>query len=137
MNPLLLNRRRFLSACAAAVAMPVAALADGFVDYTPGVIETALQAGQTVFVDYSATWCGTCQRQGRVINDLRAQDPGYDAAMTFVKVDWDSYKNHAVTSSRNIPRRSTLIVLRGQEELGRIIAGTSTSQIKALMDKGL
>lgn len=38
---------------------------------------------------------------------------------------------------RSIPRRSTLIVLRGDEELGRIVAGTSEAQIKGLMDKGL
>jgi hypothetical protein len=38
---------------------------------------------------------------------------------------------------RGIPRRSTLIVLRGEDELGRIVAGTSESQIKGLMDKGL
>jgi hypothetical protein len=72
-----------------------------------------------------------------VINALRAADPSYDTAMTFVKVDWDTYKNEEVTVFRKIPRRSTLIVLRGEDELGRVVAGTSESQIKALMDIGL
>lgn len=66
-----------------------------------------------------------CKRQERVINALRAQDPAYDAAMTFVKVDWDEYGNQEVAVFRNIPRRSTLIVLRGEAELGRVVAGTS------------
>jgi len=57
--------------------------------------------------------------------------------MTFVKVDWDTYKDHEVTIFRGIPRRSTLIVLRGEDELGRIIAQTSEAQIKTLMDAGL
>lgn len=132
-----MNRRQFIAAAIATVLTPLSAFAADFVDYTPGVIESALEDGKTVFVDYSATWCSTCKRQERVINALRAEDPAYDAAMTFVKVDWDTYKSHEVTIFRGIPRRSTLIVLRGEDELGRIVAGTASSQIKALMDTGL
>ncbi|MFK7752137.1 MAG: thioredoxin family protein [Sedimentitalea sp.] len=131
-----MNRRHFLLSTAALSVAPFAALAN-YVDYTPGVIDTALEQGKTVFVDYSATWCGTCKRQERVINALRAENSAYDASMVFVKVDWDTYKNEEVTVFREIPRRSTLIVLRGDDELGRIVAGTSKSQIKGLMDKGL
>jgi thioredoxin 1 len=132
-----MKRRIFLMTAAAMGLTPIAALASDFVDYSPGVIDAALAEGKTVFVDYSATWCGTCKRQGRVINALRAADPAYDAAITFVKVDWDTYKNHEVTVFRDIPRRSTLIVLRGDDELGRVVAGTSEAVIKELMDTGL
>ena len=65
------------------------------------------------------------------------QQGSVDENITFIKVDWDTYKNHPVTRSRNVPRRSTLLVLRGDEELGRIIAGTSPSDIEALLAKGL
>lgn len=132
-----MKRRSFMALSLAAAAVPHTVFADGMIDFAPGVIESALEDGKTVFVDYSATWCGTCKRQARVISALRAEDPNYDAAMTFVKVDWDTFKSHDVTVSRQIPRRSTLIVLRGEEELGRLVAGTSEGQIKALMDKGL
>ncbi len=107
------------------------------IDYSQGDIKTALANGETVFIDYSAEWCGTCKRQERVINQLRSQNPAYNMAITFIKVDWDLYRNDTVTTSRNIPRRSTLIVLKGEKELGRIVAGTSVSDIKALMDLGL
>lgn len=132
-----MKRRSIILLGIAAALAPMRALANVFVEYTPGVIENALADGKTVFVDYSATWCSTCRRQERVINVIRAENPAYDAAMTFVKVDWDTYRNHEVTVSRSIPRRSTLIVLRGDQELGRIIAGTSEAQIKDLMNKGL
>lgn len=135
-----MNRRALLAAFAAAAALPLAPLsanASQSVDYTPGVIEAALEQGKTVFVDYAAHWCGTCKRQERVIDKLRAENPAYDAAMVFVRVDWDTYKEHEVAVFRNIPRRSTLLVLRGEDELGRIVAGTSESEIKALLDKGL
>lgn len=131
-----MDRRFFLAAAGASALVPATARA-AFVDYTPGMIEAALQSGKTVFVDYSATWCSTCKRQERVIEALKAENPAYANAMTFVKVDWDDYGRHEVATSRGIPRRSTLLVLKGDQELGRIVAGTSTAQIKALMDKGL
>ena len=137
-----MNRRTFLGLAAGTALgtglLPVAAFAGGnMVDYAPGLIEKELAAGKTVFVDYSATWCGTCARQARVISALRAADPAYDDAMVFVRVDWDAYGSHEVTTSRKIPRRSTLLVLKGDRELGRIVAGTSEAQIKALLDTGL
>ncbi|KIC50043.1 thioredoxin family protein [Tateyamaria sp. ANG-S1] len=132
-----MKRRTFLTATAAASLLPFAARAAGFVEYTPGLIQSELDAGRTVLVDYAADWCSTCARQERVITALRGGNPAYDQAMTFVRVDWDEFARHEVTTSRGVPRRSTLILLRGDQELGRIVAGTSQSQIKGLLDRAL
>lgn len=133
-----MHRRTFLATGLALGLSPLAAFASGgFVDYTPGLIKSELAAGKTLLVDFSAKWCSTCARQERVINALRSENPDFDAAMTFIKVDWDAYGRHDVTRSRGIPRRSTLILLRGNDELGRIVAGTSEAQIKSLLERGL
>lgn len=133
-----MNRRHFLITTTALVAMPIAAFAsEEWIDYKPGVIQSLLDEGKTVMVDYSAVWCSTCKAQERVLNDLRDLNPAYNEAMVFVRVDWDDYGRHTVTTSRKIPRRSTLLVLRGSEELGRIVAGTRVADIEALMDLGL
>jgi thioredoxin 1 len=134
----MIRRRAFIFGLAA-TAFPVANAdaVTGFVEYQPGVIEKALASGKTVFVDYAATWCTTCAAQGRVIAQLLKENPAYTRSMTFVRVDWDDYGDKPVARDRNIPRRSTLLVLRGNKELGRIVAGTSKSEIKALLDKGL
>lgn len=108
-----------------------------WIEYEPGVLENALASGETVFVNYSATWCATCAAQERVIDALLEANPAYEDAMTFIRVDWDTYLDAEVTTSRGIPRRSTLLVLRDDTELGRIVAGTSEAQIKALLDLGL
>ncbi len=130
-----MNRRFFLS-FTAAIILARPAFAD-FIMYEPGVIETALAEGKTVFVDYSATWCVTCKAQERVIDRLLEGNPAYEKAMTFVRVDWDTYSEREVTTSRKIPRRSVLLVLKGDQELGRIVAGTGEAEIKALLDLGL
>jgi len=130
-------RRSFLALTTAVSFLPGVAFAQEFTDYTPGLIQAELAAGKTVFVDYSAVWCSTCARQERVITGLRRENAAYDNTMTFIKVDWDTFGRHAVSTSRNIPCRSTLIVLRGEDELGRIVAGTSANDIQRLMDLGL
>ena len=131
-----MNRRTFLATATALACVPFAAQAE-FVDFVPGTIDNALAEGKTVLVDYAADWCTTCARQERVINALRAAEPSYDDAMMFVRVDWDTYGYDEVAVSRDIPRRSTLILLRGDDELGRIVAQTGETQIKALLDLGL
>lgn len=133
-----MNRRIFITGATALLVSPKLLLAaEGMTNYEPGLIQQKLSAGETVLVDYSATWCSTCKRQERVLNELRASNSEFDRNISFVKVDWDTYSRHEVTTSRKVPRRSTLILLKGDEELGRIVAGTSTDQIKALLDLAL
>jgi len=133
-----MNRRHFISLSALSLlSVNLAKAGTDTADYTPGLIKSKLGEGETVLVDYSAAWCGTCKRQERILDDLRAENPEFDKQITFVKVDWDTYSSHEVTSSRNIPRRSTLLLLRGEEELGRIVAGTNPDEIKSLLELGL
>ena len=136
-----MKRRDFITLSTAALLLPAItptiASAAATLDYEEGVVADRLKAGETVFVDFYASWCGTCKAQDRVIEKLRAANPAYDKAMTFVRVDWDFYADSKLAKDLNIPRRSTLVVLKGDKELGRVVAGTSKSQIQALMDAGL
>lgn len=54
-----------------------------------------------------------------------------------MRVDWDTYKRHAVTTSRRIPRRSTLVMIKGGKEVGRLVAATGKGRIKSLLESGL
>ncbi|WP_422049327.1 thioredoxin family protein [Shimia sp.] len=130
-----MHRRTFLTAAAASLLAPFAARAA--TDYTPGLVKQHLAKGDIVFLDFSATWCATCATQERVVNELIDENPAYGETITFIKVDWDTYRKAELTKSLKIPRRSTLVVLKGDQELGRIVAGTSKSQIKGLLDTAL
>lgn len=72
-----------------------------------------------------------------MLKKLRASNPKYNKAITFILIDWDTYKRHSVTTSRKIPRRSTLVLIRGGKEAGRLVAQTGEEAIKALLDKAV
>ena len=132
-----MNRRDFmLFTAAVSTVAPLAAVAAP-ADYTPGLVDQALADGKTVFLDFKASWCSTCAAQERVINALKDENPAYEKTITFINVDWDEHRKADLTKRLNIPRRSTLVVLKGDAEIGRIVAGTSRDDIKALMDKAM
>lgn len=134
-----MNRRDFIaltSTAAVTLAFPVAVRAAGL-PYTPELLAERLAAGDTVFLDFKASWCSTCAAQGRILAALKAENPAYVEKITFIDVDWDQFGKSAIVTEMKIPRRSTLVVLRGDQELGRIVAQTGRDEIKALMDTAL
>jgi thiol-disulfide isomerase/thioredoxin len=133
-----MNRRTLIAAIAAmnvSLAMPV--FAGETLDYRDGLIDDLLAEGRTLFVDFAADWCSTCRAQERIIDAYRAERPEIEDAVTFVRVDWDQFSQSDIVSWYDIPRRSTLLVLRGEDEIGRIVAGTSRAQIYGLLDAAL
>lgn len=131
-----MQRRHFLALSGAAALLPMSAAAQTL-NFKPGLVEERLAAGETVFLVFQTDWCTTCRAQARVIGQLKADNPSYEEAITFVDVDWDEHSRSDLANRLNIPRRSTLVVLKGDQELGRIVAGTATADIKRLMDIAL
>lgn len=132
-----MNRRTFLASTATLALLPLGLQAAESIPYTPGSAEAAMDEGKVVLLDFWASWCSTCAAQGRVLTQLRADNPAYDQKITFFVVDWDAYGKDTLAKELGIPRRSTLVLLKGRNELGRIVAGTSKAEIKALLDKAL
>lgn len=132
-----MNRRYFLAASAAFSLAPLTLRAAEPLLYTPGSAEAAMDAGKIVLLDFWASWCSTCAAQERVLEELRAENPDYEKNIMFFIVDWDEHGKGPLAKELRIPRRSTLVALKGRQELGRIVAGTSKRDIKALLDTAL
>lgn len=134
-----MKRRTFITiTLAASIATPAAfAMDKSTLDYKNGLVKELLAEGKTVFIDYTTDWCSTCASQRRKMTKLRDENAAYDANITFVSVDYDKFGNRAIANDYRVPRRSTLIALKGDQELGRIVAGTGLNEIKALMDAAL
>jgi hypothetical protein len=132
-----MNRRTLLAlAGTLAVTLPLPAWAAPQ-PYTPGLAEQAMARGERIVLMFSADWCSTCRRQERIIDALRAADPRIDRDLTVIRVDWDQHGDGALSRRFAVPRRSTLIALRGEQELDRIVAGTSEGAIRALFERAL
>lgn len=129
--------RRHLLATGLSLALFPTTLAAGIQAYTPGLAEQAMREGKRIVLIFGADWCSTCRRQERIINDLRASSPRYDAELTIIRVDWDAYGTGELSRALAVPRRSTLIALNGDKELSRIIAGTREAEIRQLFDRAL
>lgn len=129
--------RRHLIAGLAGVS--VSALAAGraialeFIDYTGSELEGLAASGAPYIINFHASWCPTCAAQQRVLDALQGENQAY-AAIPILRVDWDSFGNGELARNLAIPRRSTLVLMRGTSELGRLVAETRKEKIAELLD---
>ena len=123
-----------LAGIMASVSLP--AIAANVVVYTQSVMQSAVASGKPFLLDFSATWCSTCKAQERVLNELQAENSAYND-IQILRVDWDTHRSGSLVSSLSIPRRSTLVMVKGDRELGRVVAQTGKPAIAALLDLGL
>jgi hypothetical protein len=129
-----IHRRTVLALLTGVAAMALTGKAGALetVTYTEQALADAQQSGQPYLLDFFAT-CSTCAAQERVLDNLAAADGRY-ADITIIRVDWDEHSRGELVTSMAIPRRSTLVLMRGTEELGRLVAETRSEQIAALLD---
>ena len=100
-------------------------------------IKAAMNDGRIIFVNWKSKWCGTCNIQTKVLDAILMDEPTIAEQILFVSLDWDDYMNDEFTRQLNIPRRSTLVLFKGTEEIGRLVAATKRSEIENLIHKAL
>ena len=100
------KRRDFLAltsvAMAAGITLPSFAIAAPL-DFKPGVVDARLQAGETVFLDFKASWCTTCAAQERVLDKLKAAEPAYENSRNPRRQDQGPFGCGPIRHQRLIP----------------------------------
>lgn len=130
-----MQRRDFLMLTAAvSLAAPMALAANANI-YSPELVAAELAAGKTVVLDFTASWCISCQSQGRAIRALRDANPAYDKTITVVDVDWDTYKRTELTNRYGVTNRGSLVFLRGEKVIAQTFTHSSKADLKAMFDQ--
>ena len=62
---------------------------------------------------------------------LKDGNPAYQA-VTVMRVDWHEHGKSDLVSELEIPRRSTLVMFKEGEEIGRVVAQTAASAIEPM-----
>lgn len=126
-------RRSLLALALLAPLGLTAASAAETVPYTPEAFAAAQKAGQPILVEVSAPWCPICKSQKKVLAQL-ANDPRFKELRIF-DIDFDTQKDEL--KAFNARMQSTLIVYKGETEVGRSVGETQPEWIEGLVEKAL
>ena len=133
---MLSTRRTLLSLAAALVSgcmLASSAHAGEKFAFDKVAFEAAQKAGKSILVEVAAPWCPTCKAQAPILGELRDQ-PKFKDLVLFT-VDFDSQK--PVLAGLKAQSQSTLIVYKGDKEVGRSVGDTKKDSIEALLTKAL
>ena len=92
-------------------------------------LEILKSSGQTLLVDYWATWCGPCKTLIPRLEDLESQYSN----VKFVKIDVDQNTKHGQeVGIRSVP---TVIVIKNKEVVHRSSGVNSVAYYKEVLNK--
>ena len=94
--------------------------------------DKALDQGKLMMVDFWADWCGPCRMLGPVIKDLADR---YEGKAVVGKVNVDDEQELAIRYGvMSIP---TLVILKGGQEVNRIVGAMPKPALTAEIEKSL
>ena len=85
-----------------------------------------LKSEKPILIDFWATWCGPCMRQGPVVEELAEE--GYAVG----KVDVD--QNMALAQQFRVVSIPTLILFKDGAEAQRFVGLTSNEELKSALE---
>jgi len=103
-----------------------------FQPYSAAALAAAQKADKPVALQFHADWCPTCRAQDKVLQALKAE-PGLD--VTVFKVNYDTEKD--LKRQYKIQSQSTIVVLRGDKERGRLVGDTTEAGIRTALKSAL
>jgi thiol:disulfide interchange protein len=103
------------------------------IPFTTKALASAQQSGKPVLVHVHADWCPNCQAQKKILAKLLAQPELKNYQV--LQVDFDTQT--AVVKALGVRYQSTLIVYKGNKEMGRSTGNTNEQDIAALLKKAV
>jgi thiol-disulfide isomerase/thioredoxin len=92
--------------------------------------EQAQAAGKSVLVDVRASWCPTCRQQKPIVEGLERENPN----LAVYEIDFDTAKD--LLQKFRVRYQSTLIMFKGDKEVGRSTGDADPARMRALVELG-
>ena len=89
--------------------------------------EEVLKSEKPILLDFWATWCGPCMRQGPIVEALAEE--GYNVG----KIDVD--QEMGLAQQFKVMSIPTLLIFKGGQEVHRLVGLTSKEDLKKLLDE--
>ena len=119
-------------AFALTMAVSSIALAAGWNNFDSSAFKKAQDSGETILVDFHATWCPICAKQKPALDKLLAEKEFQDVK-AFV-ADYDTQAE--LKKQMKIVSQSTLVMFKGGREVARSTGVTDPAELRALLLKG-
>ncbi|MBC3884072.1 thioredoxin family protein [Undibacterium griseum] len=100
--------------------------------YSAAALDVAQKADKPIALHFHADWCPTCRAQTAVLQELKSEK---GLELTVLVVNYD--KEKALKRRFKVNAQSTLIVFRGQKEVGRLVGDASTEGIRTTLKSAL
>mgnify|MGYP000095953722 CR=1 FL=1 len=100
--------------------------------YSQEVYKKAMAEGKSVVLDFHASWCPTCWKQGPALNEILKM-PEFKSIVA-LKADYDSEKE--LKSELKISKQATVVVFKSGKEVGRSTGVTAKEELKKLIELG-
>jgi thioredoxin 1 len=100
-------------------------------DFTEEKFNTLQSENASILIDVKASWCPTCKKQEKVIEQYFKENP--KSKITVLKVDYDKQKKWV--KFFKAPRQSTIISYIGKEKIETTIAKKDKEDIFYQMKK--
>lgn len=100
--------------------------------YSAAALALAQAADKPVALHFHADWCPTCRAQGKSLSTLSTER---DLDITVLTVDYD--KESDLKKRFRVNSQSTVVVLKGEQERGRVIGESSVDGLRQVLKSGL
>ena len=127
------RRSAFIALAGLGFTGAIPALALQATKYSAATLADAQKTGRPVLVEIHAPWCPTCKAQAPILDKLLSSDK-YKSFVTLA-MDFDTQKDDVKAVKATM--QSTLIVYKGNKEVGRSVGDTNAATIEALLAKAL
>lgn len=108
-------------------------MAGTWMDYNETQFKQSQAKGETIVLDFYAAWCGSCTTQKEVLKELVTEADFKKLAVFIVSYD----ESDDLKTKLGVDSQGTLIVYKGDKEVGRGYGIIGKNEIKTLVAKGL